>query len=95
MPRVTKIAGAPSFDKIHKEIDMPDKRNISRTIAVAATLLAFGVTDYLSKSAAQSPPFAYHTNLAPGAGLPEDDWTGGPRECDLANGISTSCLFMD
>ena len=74
---------------------MPAKQTISRTIALAATLLAFGVTDYLSKSAAQSTPFAYHANLAAAAGLPEDDWTGGPRECDLLSGISTSCLFLD
>jgi hypothetical protein len=79
------------------ETDMTNKPSISKRFAPTGFLLiAIVATGYLLGSpTAPQTPFANHTRLDVPANLPEDDWTGGPRECDVLQGISTSCIFPD
>lgn len=75
---------------------MPARRYISRPITFAGfVLIAIAAADYVSRSTAQSPPFAPHSNLVAPADLADDAWSGGPRECDALKGISADCVFMD
>jgi hypothetical protein len=64
-------------------------------------LFALAVTGYLAESlvygtsppAPSNSPFPQATEeLMRHA---DAEWAGGPRECDLMKGISTSCLFLD
>ena len=66
-----------------------------RVIALATfVLFAIAATGYLAQAReGASQPLL--TRLAVPPGLIDDEWTGGPRECDLPNGISTACVFMD
>ena len=76
---------------------MSTKRSIPNRIAIAGfAALVIASTVYLYGSPVEATaPFDPHTNLLVPAGLPEDGWTGGPRECELANGITTECVFPD
>jgi hypothetical protein len=72
------------------------KQSIPKAITLSAVaIVAIAGTTLLAGSPVDEPAFPYHTNLAVPANLPEDDWTGGPRECDIPAGITTSCVFPD
>ena len=75
---------------------MTAKHSFPKTLALSTVaLVAIAGTTLLSGSPATEPGFAYHMNLAVPTNLPVDDWTGGPRECDIPAGITTSCVFPD
>lgn len=81
-----------------KPFALPAKRSIPRRILVASFIFfALAVTTYLYVSSAEPAlaPFADHRNLQAVGVLVADDWSGGPRECDVLNGILESCIFPD
>jgi hypothetical protein len=67
-----------------------------RVIDVAAFTL-FGVTamNYLSAGLLQRVGAPQQPGIVVPDGLIGDEWTGGPKECDLFQGISEACLYFD
>ena len=67
-----------------------------RTIGFV-TLMAFAVAamSYLPGALEQSAAAPLPSIRAIAPILIDDEWTGGPRECDVLNGISNACVFMD
>lgn len=80
----------------HSYPDLP--RSISRVMLV---LFILAVTGYVAESLVYGTSTPVDSNRsfpqASEALLRDADanWAGGPRECDVMNGISTSCLFLD
>lgn len=70
-------------------------RNLPEAMGLATIVaLAIAATSYLPGARVQgATPQAPARIAAPI--LKDDEWTGGPRECDVLNGISTACVFMD
>jgi hypothetical protein len=68
--------------------------SLFRAIGLVAVLGAIGSVAQLAGS---SPPQAApHVHLGhAGVAASNDEWNGGPRECDLAAGIDTACIFQD
>ena len=75
------------------------------SIRASVTFLVFALATltYLAATIVygESRPFAenYTPHTAMNFGMPsssvDDGWTGGPRECDLFQGIDTACLWLD
>jgi hypothetical protein len=74
---------------------------MSRKIRI--TFAVFAIIAMASLVQATLLPTDLDANSAPLRGInpetgissAESAWNGGPRECDLPNGISTACIFMD
>jgi hypothetical protein len=74
-------------------------RNPGRHFPVLIALVTFvllGVAmSYLPDALVQAATPPAQSRIAVPERLVGDEWSGGPRECDLQNGISRACLFFD
>jgi hypothetical protein len=94
---VTRTPRETSSMRTHTpETTMNLRIYMPKTIAlITFALIMIGGVSLLFGSPIERPAFANDTIVPVPANLPEDGWTGGPRECDVAAGATTSCVFMD
>jgi hypothetical protein len=78
-----------------RSIIADSQRRTMQVIALAAFML-FGILamNRLPATFALAAPPPY-SGIAIPDGLAGGEWSGGPRECDVLNGLSSACLFMD
>jgi hypothetical protein len=72
-------------------------RKIRITLVVLAAVAMASLVQATLLPRAPGTTSTFPRGVQPEAGMSsvEGEWNGGPRECDLPNGISTACVFMD